>query len=254
MSCVCKTVDCLQVQVYDTREEMGAAAASQAAEYLRMLGREKEEINILFAAAPSQHEFLKELAGEKDVPWHKVTAMQLDDYIGIAPDAPQRFSNFLAREFFDHIPLGSRLMIDSQAEDVPREILRYTQILQSHPVDVSFIGIGENGHIAFNDPGVADFFDPAWCKEIQLEQKSRVQQVNDGCFASLDQVPSSAITVSIPAILRAPRVFCMVPGKTKAEAVRATLRGAVLPGCPATALRVHKQAVLYIDRDSAALL
>ncbi len=254
MPCVCKTVDCLQVQVYDTREELGAAAASQAAEYLRKLGKEKDEINILFAAAPSQHEFLQELAKQKDVPWQKVTAMQLDDYIGIAPDAPQRFSNFLAREFFDLVPLGRRLMIDSQAKDVQQEILRYTQVLQDHPVDISFIGIGENGHIAFNDPGVSDFFDPMWCKAIQLEQESRVQQVNDGCFEKLEDVPKTAITVSMPAILRAPMVFCMVPGKTKAQAIHSTLCEAVCPSRPSTALRIHKNAVLYIDTDSAALL
>lgn len=233
---------------------MGAAAAAQAAQYLRELGREKEEINILFAAAPSQHEFLEALAKEEGVPWEKVNAMQLDDYIGIPPEASQRFSNFLAREFFDRVPLRRRLLIDPRAEDVQEEVRRYTQVLQEHPADLSFIGIGENGHIAFNDPGAADFFDPTWCKEIRLEQQSRIQQVDDGCFECLEQVPTAAITVSIPAILRAPMVFCMVPGKTKAQAVRATLCEPICPTRPATALRLHKQAVLYIDRDAAALL
>lgn len=253
MSYLEKKVENLQVKIFNTREEMGEDAAAHAAQYLRELAKTKDEINILFAAAPSQNDFLAALIQE-DVPWEKINAMQLDDYIGISSEAPQRFANYLNRHIFNHVPMKQLLLINCENPNVDDEIARYNGILKTHPVDVSFIGIGENGHIAFNDPSVADFNDKERIKLVELEETSRVQQVNDGCFDNLENVPKLAITVTIPAILAAGKVFCIVPASTKATAVYDTLNAPISTACPATILRKHSNATLYIDKDAAAKL
>lgn len=245
-------IDSLRVMQFDTREEMGAFAAAEAAACVRALAAAQREVNIIFAAAPSQNEFLASLR-RQDVPWGQVTAFQMDDYIGIRADAPQRFANFLQNAIFDHVPLGRFEIIDCGAQPC-QESARYAGLLRDHPIDIAFIGIGENGHIAFNDPDVADFYDHEDVKKIAMAPASRNQQVNDGCFRSLDEVPREALTVTLPVILRARHVFCVVPGRTKAQAVRDALRGPVSTDCPASVLRLHKSAALYIDGGAAEKL
>lgn len=242
--------DNLIVKIFENRNDMGACAAREAATYIRRLAKDKDEINILFAAAPSQNEFLNALLNEKDVPWDKVNAMQLDDYINISNDAPQKFANFLKRSFFDHLTLKSCLLIDSE-NSTSEELMRYTKILQEYPVDISFIGIGENAHIAFNDPGIADFNDPLYIKEIALDDISRNQQVNDGCFERIEDVPQKAITVTIPVIFKAKRIFCIVPGSAKAQAIYHTINSDITNMHPSTILREHKNATLYVDKLAA---
>lgn len=253
LSYIEKKAENLQVKIFNTREEMGKSAATHAAQYLRELAKTKEEINILFAAAPSQNDFLATLIQE-DVPWEKINAMQLDDYIGISNEAPQRFANYLNRHIFDYVPMKQLLLINCENPNVEDEIARYNEILKTYPVDVSFIGIGENGHIAFNDPSVADFNDKERIKLVELEESSRVQQVNDGCFDKLENVPKAAMTVTIPAILAARKVFCIVPASTKARAVYDTINAPISTACPATILRTHNNATLYIDKDAGANL
>lgn len=243
--------DQLIYYIYYTREAAGQAAAKDIAEAMHTLLAEKETINMIFAAAPSQNEVLAALVANRDIPWNRVNAFHMDEYIGLSEDAPQRFGNFLKEAIFDKVPLRSVHYIDCSATDIQAECLRYTDLLQSYPVDIVCLGIGENGHIAFNDPGVADFDDQALVKVAELDQICRRQQVNDGCFSSIDEVPTHALTLTIPALCHASAMFCTVPAQTKRWAVTQTVRGAITAQCPASVLRNHNHARLYCDRFSA---
>lgn len=245
-------VDKLNVKVYQTREEMGKAAAEEAAAAIRAAIAAKGEINMIFAAAPSQNEFLAHLIADKSIDFTKINAFHMDEYIGLPADAPQGFGNFLRERLFDRVPFKTVNTIDSTAADPEAECRRYAALLQAHPCDIVCMGIGENGHIAFNDPHVADFGDKAAVKVVALDETCRQQQVNDGCFARLDDVPTHALTLTIPTLTAPEAVFCIVPAKTKANAVYATLRGGITEACPASILRRHANATLYCDADSAA--
>ena len=225
--------DALQVKVYDTRQSLGEAAAAEAAKYLRELLDEKEEVCAVFAAAPSQNEFLASLAASPGIDWGRVHALHMDEYVGLSEDAPQSFGNFLRRAIFDLVPFGKVDYI-GPVDDPEAAMARYDRILSENPVDVVFMGIGENGHIAFNDPHVADFHDPLRIKRV----------------ASLEQVPEYALTLTVPALAEAGRLFCMVPASTKADAVKATVLGPVSERVPATVMRLHPAATLYVDADS----
>ena len=242
-------VDKLDVKVFDTRKAMGAEAGEEAAEYLRELLSRQDEVWAIFAAAPSQNEFLETLAAAPGIDWHRVHALHMDEYVGLSPEAPQGFGNFLRRAIFDKVPFASVDYIGSEG-DPETLIARYDKILSAHKVDVVFMGIGENGHIAFNDPHVADFHDKARIKKVDLDLKCRNQQVNDGCFAKLEDVPQYALTLTIPTLFAGGRLFCVVPAATKADAVKATVEGPVGEACPATVMRLHSAATLYTDSDS----
>ena len=242
-------VDRLSVKVFDSRESMGEAAASEAATRLRDILSRKEEVNVVFAAAPSQNEFLAALSKAEGIDWGRVIALHMDEYVGLPEDAPQGFGNFLKRAIFDKVPFGRIDYIGTEGD--PEAVMaRYDRILAGSPVDVVFMGIGENGHIAFNDPHVADFNDPLRIKKVDLDLTCRTQQVHDGCFATLGEVPEYALTLTIPALVAADRIFCVVPAATKADAVRATVLGPVTEKVPATVLRHHPAATLYVDSDS----
>ena len=245
-------VDKRNVQVYQTREEMGKAAAEEAAAAIRAAIAAKGEINMIFAAAPSQNEFLAHLIADKSIDFTKINAFHMDEYIGLPADAPQGFGNFLRERLFERVPFKTVNTIDSTAADPEAECRRYAALLQAHPCDIVCMGIGENGHIAFNDPHVADFGDKAAVKVVALDETCRQQQVNDGCFARLDDVPTHALTLTIPTLTAPEAVFCIVPAKTKANAVYAALRGGITEACPASILRRHANATLYCDADSAA--
>ena len=247
-------VDKLQVNVYDTRAAMGAAAARDIKNKFCELLATKPQINVIFAAAPSQNEVLASLVADQDIDWSRINAYHMDEYIGLAADAPQGFGNFLRAHLFDQVPFASVNLIDITAKDADKEAARYGALLDQNLADVVVMGIGENGHIAFNDPPVADFHDTKTVKAVKLDEICRNQQVNDGCFAAIDQVPTHALTVTVPALTRAPYMFCIVPAPSKAWAVRETLTGSIDEHCPASVLRTHDHAVLYLDRDSAAQL
>lgn len=178
----------------------------------------------------------------------------MDEYVGLSADAPQAFGNFLREHIFDSAPFGDVQYIDASAADPKAECARYGALLEEAPVDIIVLGIGENGHIAFNDPPVADFADPRAVKPVMLDEICRRQQVNDGCFSTLEDVPRYAVTLTVPTLFAGRYLFCVVPAKTKARAVKATLCGEIGEACPATILRRHKHAVLYLDGDSSALL
>ena len=247
--------DKLTVKLFPTRCEMGKAAAIDAATVIKKLLTEKEEINIIFAAAPSQDDFLTALS-EHDIEWGRINAFHMDEYIGLDADAPQGFGNYLKRTFFEKVPLKQVFYIgkgpDSDSRE--KEITRYTDLLKRYPTDIVCLGIGENGHIAFNDPHVADFADPDMVKIVDLDLACRQQQVNDGCFVSLLQVPTHAYTLTIPALTIAEYMFCVVPTARKAQAVYNTLNGTINESCPASILRAKENAIIYLDADSAGEL
>ena len=246
--------DLLTVNVYPTRKQMGDAAAKDIKAKILSLLEVKENLNMIFAAAPSQNEVLAALANDKEIPWNKINAFHMDEYVGLAPTAPQGFGNFLKEHIFGIAPFKSVNYINIAAKDTEKECNRYAKILQDNPTDIVVLGIGENGHIAFNDPPVADFEDKNWVKTVQLDEICRNQQVNDGCFSSLKEVPTTAITLTVPTLFKGKHLFCIVPAKTKACAVRATVHGEIGEHCPATILRLHQDATLYLDGDSSSLL
>ncbi|HHT29719.1 MULTISPECIES: glucosamine-6-phosphate deaminase [Petrimonas] len=248
------TREMLEVKIFRIREEMGRKAALDVSVTIRKLLGEKDEINVIFAAAPSQSDFLKELRADPLIPWERINAFHMDEYIGLEADAPQGFGNFLRERIFGKVQFKSVHYINGLAEDISAECKRYAALLEQYPTDIVCLGIGENGHIAFNDPPVADFDDPEMVKVVELELACRQQQVNENLFTGLDKVPTHAITVTIPALLKADRLFCMVPAKNKAKAVYRTLNGEIGEECPASILRRKKGVVLYLDRESSSLL
>lgn len=246
------SVDKLRVRVFETRGEMGACAGAEAAACLKRLLAQQDEVNVVFAAAPSQNETLSALCADAEIDWSRVNAFHMDEYIGLSESHPASFRRFLRRAIFDRFAFKSVNLICADAEDPDRELARYTALLDAHPTDICILGVGENGHIAFNDPETADFDDPEAVKIVTLDERCRTQQVNDGCFARLDDVPRQAMTVTIPALCRARYMYCSVPAATKAEAIGRMLDGSVSTQCPASILTRHEHAFLYTDRDAAA--
>jgi glucosamine-6-phosphate deaminase len=238
------------VQVHASRTAMGRAAAVAIAVALRRCLREKASVRMIFAAAPSQAEMLDALVAEPDIDWSRVTAFHMDEYIGLAPDAPQRFASWLRRHLFDRLPFGAVHLIDP-GNDPAAATDDYARALAEAPIDVVCLGIGVNGHLAFNDPPVADLADPLDVKIVELDAICRQQQVDDGCFAGIGDVPTHAVTLTIPRLLRADRLFCVVPGAAKRAAVRHALHDPITAACPATALRQHRAVTLFLDAESA---
>ncbi len=246
--------DKLQVEIYENRTPMGEAAARDIKAKITELLSQKSEINMIFAAAPSQNDVLKSLVEDKEIEWNRVNAYHMDEYIGLDKDAPQGFGNFLKEHIFGLVPFKSVNYIDITATNPEKEAERYGKLLDENPTDIVIMGIGENGHIAFNDPPVADFKDTKTVKPVKLDEVCRQQQVNDGCFASIDKVPTHAMTLTVPTLVRAPYLFCIVPAPTKANAVYETLNGSIDEHCPASILRLHDNAKLYLDNESSKLL
>ena len=246
--------DELIVEIYENRTLMGEAAARDIKAKIAELLSEKAEINMIFAAAPSQNDVLQSLVDDKTIEWNRVNAYHMDEYIGLDKDAPQGFGNFLKAHIFGLVPFKSVHYIDITTTDPEAEAERYGKLLQDNPTDIVVMGIGENGHIAFNDPPVADFQDEKWVKPVKLDEICRQQQVNDGCFACIEKVPTHAMTLTVPTLVKAPYLFCIVPAPTKAKAVYETLNGNIDEHCPASILRRQKNAKLYLDDQSSKLL
>lgn len=247
--------DNLSVKIMPTRSEMGMVAAADIHEKILSLLSQKDEINMIFAAAPSQNDVLESLIKYDDIDWSRINAYHMDEYVGLPKELEDRsFGTYLHDHIFGKVPFKSVNFIDSTATDSRSECLRYSKLLADNPTDIVVMGIGENGHIAFNDPWIAKFDDPAAVKVVPLDLVCRHQQVNDGCFESIELVPTHAITLTCPTLFSAGALFCIVPAPTKAEAVKRTLEGEINEDCPATILRRHKCATLYLDGDSSALL
>jgi glucosamine-6-phosphate deaminase len=252
------THDHLVLEVHETRLALGLAAARAAAAFIRDTISARGEARVIFACAPSQDEFLSSLVDSEQtgiaVNWSAVTAFHMDDYVGLSAAHSQSFRNYLQTHFLDRVTIGRFHPIEAEHQDLEAMCTRYESLLSERPIDLICLGIGENGHIAFNDPGVAEFEDQRLVKQVQLDRKCRQQQVNDGCFPDLDAVPQSAISLTIPVFRRARRLSIHVPGRRKADAVAAALTGEISPDCPASILRLHPHATLYVDTDAARAL
>lgn len=244
-------VEKLPVSVFATRAEMGKAAAEDAAKRINKIIAEKGEANVVFAAAPSQNELLETLLS-LDVDWTKVRAFHQDEYIGIDDSEPAGFGNFLRRAIFDKVSFKEIHYLLCAKEEAEKKCEEYSALLEKYHADLIFLGMGENGHMAFNDPPVADFNDPKTIKIVELDSICRQQQVNDGCFATFDDVPTHAMTLTLSYIMSIPEAICVVPTIRKADAVHDALLGPVSTACPASILRTHSSAALYLDKDSAS--
>ena len=242
----------LRVEVLPSRPMMGLAAARTVAECIQDLLARDGRAAVVFASAPSQDEFLAALRQEPGIDWRKLTAFHLDEYVGIAPDHPASFRRFLVDRLFSHVDVAAFHGLDGRAGDLAAECARYAALLRKEAPALAILGVGENGHLAFIDPPVCDFAEAADVRVVELDEPCRRQQVSDGCFRSLDEVPRTALSLTVPFLMRVPRAVAIVPGPAKRAAIGAALQGPVTTGCPASVLRRHRDATLFLDEDSAA--
>jgi glucosamine-6-phosphate deaminase len=244
----------LTVEVFGTAPALARAAALDAAQMIRDAVAGRGEANVMLATGNSQLAFLAELIKLPDIAWDRVRAFHMDEYVGLSPAHPASFQRYMRERVASQIPVKEFCYLRGDTGDADAEARRYAVLLAEHRLDLCCCGIGENGHLAFNDPPVADFDDPQDVKLVALEPKSRRQQVGEGHFAAIDEVPTHAITVTIPALLRARRVLAIVPEARKAVAVRSTLQDPISTACPATVLRRQPHATLYLDAASSSLV
>ena len=241
----------MKVFIHDTKGEAGREAARKGASLVRHAMNGKAKANIILATGASQFEMLNELVTLK-VAWPRVTAFHLDEYIGLPANHPASFRKYLKDRFVDLVPLGEFHEIDGQ-KDPEQECLRLGEIISAHQVDVAFIGIGENGHLAFNDPP-ADLETEQPYITVNLDHACRTQQFKEGWFPSVEKVPETAISMSVRQILKSEAIICTVPDRRKAEAVKAAVEGRISPDCPASALKSHREVYLFLDRESSSLI
>ena len=241
--------DKLNVMVYTREADMGLAAARFTAARLREATGSRGSACLILATGTSQYSFLDALKREQ-LEWHKISVFHLDEYTGIPETHPASFRRYLRERILDEVNPGRVFLINGSSSDLEGEMERYESLLRNNPVDIACIGIGENGHIAFNDPPVADFNDPAWVKEVELDHACRMQQLGEGWFPSLDDVPEHAVTLTVPAIMASRAISCVVPGRRKLAAVIDTLNGDITEACPASVLRRHNDATLFLDSES----
>ena len=242
----------MDIRIANTRTEMGQQAAANIAAAIRDSLQKKPHLRIVFAAAPSQSAMLSALIAEPGIDWRRITAFHMDEYIGLPANAPQRFGNWLREAFFNHVPLAACHLIEP-GDDAEAACREYAGKLAEAPIDFVLLGVGANGHLAFNDPP-ADLEDPLAVKVVELDEVCRQQQVDDDCFATLDEVPRTAISLTVPTLLRGHRLFCCVPGANKSAAVQAMVEYPISGEWPATALRTHPHCTVYLDRESSARL
>jgi glucosamine-6-phosphate deaminase len=250
-------LDTFDIHIAESRRAMGAVAADNIAHEIRKCLQKQPGVRMIFAAAPSQSEMLAALREERDVDWSRITAFQMDEYLDLPPDAPQRFGLWLSRTLFDHLNFAAVHLIEPEndpehdsGDDPAQAASSYAAKLRAAPIDIVCCGIGTNGHLAFNDPP-ADFDNPLTVKIVELDSQCRQQQVDDRCFSALHEVPTHAITIPLPALLDAGAIFCTVAGIGKEKPVRRAVNDPIGPACPATAMRRHPRSTLYLDPDSA---
>ncbi len=249
-------VDRLAVELHPTRADLGRVAAAAAAEYLWQCIASRGHARVVFACAPSQDEFLGALADGRTNPvaWDRVTAFQMDEYVGLEGDDPRSFQRYLRDHLLSRLKVAAFHPLSAGKGDSAGVCRRYAKLLAELPIDLICMGVGENGHIAFNDPPVAKFDDRASVKRVKLDGACLQQQVNDGCFRSIAEVPRHALTLTVPVFRAARRLSAHVPGPRKAAAVRAMLEDPIDASCPASVLRLHPNATLYLDSASAGEL
>jgi glucosamine-6-phosphate deaminase len=246
--------DLLLVRIYINRIALAYDAAHHTAKKIRQLLETSDSISIIFASTPSQKEFLEALAAQPNIDWNRITAFHMAEYIGLPDDAAQSFGNFLKNHLFYKVPFKAVHYLNGNAADLEQECKRYAGLLTEYKPKIVCMGIGENTHIAFNDPHVPDLDETKTVKMVKLDEQCRRQQVSDGCFTSLNQVPTRALTLTISALFSPEVVFCMVPDRDKSQAVYHTLTENICAKYPSTVLRQHPNSILFLDKESAMLI
>jgi glucosamine-6-phosphate deaminase len=244
-------VGSMKLEIHPSRKAAGAAAAQAATETLKQLGSVRDSIGVIFATGASQIDTLDALTGIENLPWNKVRGFHLDEYVGIATDHPASFRRYLRERLTRKVKMKEFFEIDGNAAHLEQACRAYAEKLRVADPQLCLLGIGENGHLAFNDPPVADFSDPLNVKVVQLDIACRQQQTAEGWFESFQEVPERAITLTIPTIFRVPKLIVSVPGNRKAKIMRRTLEEPIATACPSTILRTHPDVTIYLDADSA---
>jgi glucosamine-6-phosphate deaminase len=244
----------LKVEVYKDLEALGQAAAIIVADRLRDLARQHETVPVIFATGQSQYATLRALTAIPDVPWNQVVSFHMDEYVGFSDDHPASLRRYLHENLTSRVKLRRSYEIEGGSANLQKTCQEYADLLRAHPPLLCLLGIGENGHLAFNDPAEARFDDPVDIKLVSLDRVSRQQQVVEGWFSDLAEVPTKAITLTMPALFRVPELILSIPGPRKAQIVKRTLNDPISTACPATILRRHSNATLFLDVDSAAQL
>ncbi|MEH6680800.1 MAG: glucosamine-6-phosphate deaminase [Sediminicola sp.] len=246
-----ENINNLNVSTYNDTMEMGRAAADFVEDRLKAAIEKNGNANLILATGASQFTFLEALK-EKEMDWEKITVFHLDEYRDISPSHPASFRKYLKERILDKVSPKQVYLLNGNAEDLEGEMERYSQELKKHPIDVACIGIGENGHIAFNDPDVADFNDPKLVKLVELDEACKQQQIGEGWFPAMAEVPKEALTLTITSILNSKAISCTVPDKRKAKAIYNTLYGPISTGCPASILRTHGNTFIFLDTAAAS--
>jgi glucosamine-6-phosphate deaminase len=247
-------VGTLNIEIHPDREAAGEAASREAAQELTRLGQSADEFGVIFATGASQLRMLDKLTSKPGLPWNKVLGFHMDEYIGMAPNHPASFRHYLRQNLISKVKMKDFFEIDGTASDIDLLCRQYAAKLRQVSPQLCLLGIGENGHLAFNDPGEADFDDPFDVRTVVLDTACRQQQAAEGWFNSLEDVPKVAITLTMPALFRVPRLILSVPGPRKAEIVQRIMEEPISADCPATILRRHPNATLHLDSDSAVKL
>ncbi|MGH8002596.1 MAG: glucosamine-6-phosphate deaminase [Brasilonema sp.] len=247
-------IDALQVQVFNSEVELAQDVAGIAQQHLHHTLKHKDAAALLLATGNSQMKFLDALIILGGVDWSRITCFHLDEYLGISVDNLASFRRYLHERVEKRVSPKEFHYIEGDAMQPLAECDRYTKLLQAQPIDLCCLGVGENGHLAFNDPAVADFNDPYTLKLVKLDTVNRQQQVNTGYFPNLESVPQYAFTITLPMICSAKKIICLAPGKRKAKIVKQMLEGNITTDCPASILRTQQQATLFLDIDSAGLI
>jgi len=247
-------IDRLKVEVHPDGESAGRAAAQEAAEYLRRMGSAQDAVAVIFATGASQLDMLRALVAAPAIPWNRIVGFHLDEYVGLDENHPASFRRYLREKLTSRVRMREFFAIDGSSPDHDAICREYAERMRAAAPRLCLLGVGENGHLAFNEPAEADFHDPADVKMVTLDATCRQQQTAEGWFRSIEEVPAHAITVTIPALFRVPRLILTIPGKRKAQIVRRAFTEPISTHCPATILRTHPDATVYLDLDSAAEL
>ncbi len=242
--------DRLHVKIYNEKRDMGMAAADFVAKHIQDAIQQKGTANLILATGASQFSLIEALK-EKEIEWEKVTVFHLDEYKGISDEHPASFRKYLKERILNIVKPGKVYLINGDAANLEEEISEYEKQLKAHPIDIACIGIGENGHIAFNDPPVADFNDPKWVKVVELDHACRMQQLGEGWFPTFEDIPKEAVTLTISAIMSCKTICCVVPDERKSVAVQHTIYSDISTDCPATILRRHPDTVLFLDMPAS---
>jgi glucosamine-6-phosphate deaminase len=247
-------VGTIKLEIHASRKAAGEAAAQSAAQALKQLDQTRSEIGVVFATGASQLETLHALTSMPDLPWKKVHGFHLDEYVGLDENHPASFRRYLRENLTERVPMAEFFEIDGSSPDSDRVRLNYVQALRGADPQLCLLGIGENGHLAFNDPSEANFDDPDAMKVVTLDAACRQQQLAEGWFEKFEEVPKRALTLTIPTMLKVPKLIVSVPGSRKAQSVRRTLADPISTACPATILRLHPDVTIYLDQESASEL